>query len=236
MRSVAVISSGFLRNYRLFLRSDLYGSLVDEFDAHVYVAAWDEDGYGCNETPEYSEEVIPEERIRSDFGDRLCFLHRESFREARASFRYDPVMPLLAQEPHVLEKYRSKFCMVARVEVPEGYDAYFHLRFDLDPYPQMADAILERLRVFSGGGHAYASADILGRSGCFGDVFQIFDHRAFLFFQGFERRLYDEAYLSLDIPAVPERVLQHYFSTEMPELKVHQLPLEVRLNRDRFPA
>lgn len=232
---MALISSGFLRNYRLFLGSDLFRRLVREFDSHLYISAWNEDGYGSNSTHDYSRGIISEEQIRGDFGGRLRFLHRESFQDARPLFRYHPVMPLLSSEPQVLEKYRSKFHMVKRVDVPYGYDAYFHFRFDMDPYPEISEAILDCLHGFVGeSGVAYTASDIFGRSECFGDVFQVFDHETFLFFQGFERRLYQSDYLSLDIPNVPERILHHYFSAEMPKVEIRQIPLEVRLNRNIF--
>lgn len=235
MRSVAVISSGFLRNYRFFLDTDFYRAMLAGFRCDFYIAAWEEDGYGDSWTPEYSAEFIPEKQIRDDFGDRLKFLHRESFALARDKFRYDPVMPLLNDEPHVLEKYRSKFHMVEKVEVPDGYDAYFHVRFDMDPYREIAEAILECLSGFSADNNVvYTAMDLLDRPGCFGDVFQIFDRETFLFFQGMNRRLYDPTYLSLGIPHVPERILQHYFTTEMPGKKVRQIPFHVMLNRNRY--
>lgn len=232
MKSVAVISSGFLRNYRFFLETDFYRALLNGFKCDFYIAAWEEDGYGDNSTPEYSGRIIPDAQVRGDFGDRLKLLHRDSFAGTRGGFRYDPVMRLLCHEPHVLEKYRSKFHMVERAEVPEGYDAYFHVRFDMDPYREMAEAILECLSGFSASDNvAYTAADILGRPGCFGDVFQIFDHPTYRFFQGANRRLYDPAYLSLDIPEVPERILHHYFSTELPDKPVRQIPFGISLNR-----
>jgi hypothetical protein len=59
MKSIALISSGFLRNYRFFIQSDLYRRIVDEFDCGVYISTWEEDGYGGNHTADYSSEIIP---------------------------------------------------------------------------------------------------------------------------------------------------------------------------------
>lgn len=235
MKSLAVVSSGFLRNYRRFLRSDLHRRMTEEFACDFYVSTWEEDGYGSSWTPDYTSRVIPEERIRSDFGGRLRFLRRESFAEAKERFRYSPVRALLRDEPQVLEKYRAKFHSLSKAEVPDGYDIYFHVRFDIETNADISEAILGCLRGFDrSDGVVYTNKDVFDRRGCFGDIFQVVDHASLLFLQMFNERLYDDKYLDMDIPRVPEAILYRYFSYGAPCKEVRQIPVPVDLNRIEF--
>jgi hypothetical protein len=233
MKSVAVVSSGFLRNYRSFLRSRMHRMMTAGFACDFYISAWEEDGYGSSWTPEYTSNLIPEQRVREDFGPSLKFLRMESFAAVRDSFRYEPVRSLLREEPQVLEKYRSKFYSLKRVEVPPGYDAYLHMRFDIDPYEEISICILDALAAYrSSSNTIHTSQDIFDRPGCFGDIFQVLDYESLSFMMGFYDRLYDPSYLDLDIPVVPELVLQRYFDLEMPQKRIVRIPLDVRINRE----
>lgn len=234
MKSLAIVSSGFLRNYSDFIQSDLYRNLTSAFKCDVYISTWEEAGYGSNRTTEYSSDLISEDRIRVDFGERLVFLKRESFAGSKDMFEYRPIRKLLAMEPQVLEKYRSKFYSLSLVDVPSGYDVYFHVRFDMFAYEDISRMILECLERFdAASGAVFTSRHIFGRKECFGDIFQIMGHDTLVFMKNFYRRLFDPDYLDLDIPRVPEKALLHYFQKEAPEKQIVQIPCKVKINRSR---
>jgi hypothetical protein len=234
MKSVAVVSSGFLRNYRAFLKSDLWRRMLDEFDCGVYISTWNEDGYGSSWTESYTDSPIPEQRIREDFGHSLKFLRMESFESRKGTFRYEPIGRLLRDEPLVLEKYRSKFYSLKRVDVPDEYDLYFHMRFDMAPCKELSDAIMESLRRHRPDeGVVYTNQDVFMRPGCFGDIFQIMDFQTLDFMRSFYEALWSPDYLDTDIPSVPERILQKYFDEGLPGKTVRPLPIRIELNRDR---
>lgn len=178
--------------------------------------------------------VISEEQVRDCFGDRLKSLERLSFKQTKRAFAYDPVCSLLSAEPHVMEKYRSKFYSLKRASVPQGYDAYFHVRFDLLVDHEVSKAILAVLESYDSSlGTVHMNRHIFGRKGLFGDIFQVMDHETLIFMQAFYDRLFDPDYLGLDIPKVPERVLMHYFRKEAPGKKLAEIPCRVKLNRSR---
>lgn len=233
MKKLALISSGFLRNYRFFLKDDLYLSLLNDYECDVYISTWEEDGYGGNHTMEYTSGIISEGEIRDSFGDHLKFLKRLSFSGQKNLFNYSPVRKLLGGEPHVLEKYRSKFYSLKQVEIDDLYDVYFHVRLDMQIDDEARSCLLDCLSGYEKNDKVvYTSRDLLDRPGCFGDSYQIFGHDDFKFLQGFYERLYSDEYLNLDIPHVPERILHLYYSDCQKEIK--QVPHAVILNRSIF--
>jgi hypothetical protein len=234
MKSLAVVSSGFLRNYRQFLATSLWEEMTSRFKCDVYISTWEENGYGDNRSRSYTDLLIPEDQIRHCFGDHLKFLKRLSFSSMKSAFTYAPVKSLLSAEPHVMEKYRSKFYSLKQVAVPPGYDVYFHVRFDLMVESAVGKAIVEVLDLYDASSNVvYTNRHIFGRKGCFGDIFQLMDHATLVFMQSFYDRLFDPEYLALDIPKVPEKILLHYFRKEASGKKVIEIPHQVKINRKR---
>jgi hypothetical protein len=232
MKRVALLSTGFLRNYQFFLQSELYSRLRTEFDVSVYLSVWNEDGYGTNAHFKYTNSEIPEAEIRASFGDNLRSLIRQPFKTHQREFVYSPVRELLADEPYVLEKYRSKFFRVQQAQLAPGYDAYFHTRFDFVVTPELTGGILNALATFDAASSPlYTSADLYQREGCFGDTFQIGSYQHMRWLQGFYDKLYAPEYLDLPIRAVPERILEHYANES--GIARTQIPGTIELNRKR---
>lgn len=231
MPSIALISSGFLRNYKFFTRSAFFRRLVTDFKCDVYLSVWDEDGYGTNASLKYTTAPIPTAEIRNEFGGNLKSLTRHSFAVSQPLFTYAPVQNLLRDEPYVLEKYRSRFYCLRQAFFPAGYDAYLHTRFDMVLYPELENALLETLANYKADrSPMITSADLYHRAQCFGDTFQIGSYNHMRTLQQFFSKLYDPAYLGLDIPTVPERVLDYF--ADQSGIAREQLPLSVQLNRE----
>lgn len=234
MKKVALISTGFLRNYQFFLQSELYDRLRTEFDLDVHLSVWEEDGYGQNASFKYTRREISEAEIRAAFGDNLRSLVRQPFKTTQAQFVYSPVRELLADEPYVLEKYRSKFFRVQQAQFEQGCDVYFHTRFDFVVTPELTTSILMALAVLSEAKNAplYTSEDLYRRQKCFGDTFQIGSYEHMRWLQGFYDKLYTPEYLDLPIRTVPERVLERY--ADEAGITRRQLPGRAALNRAQW--
>lgn len=238
MKKIALISSGFLRNYQYFLQSYFYKYLIESYECNIYISTWEEDGYGSNSTIDYSDNIITENEIYQNFGNKLKFLRRLPFRLYKHKFIYNPIKNLLSAEPLVLEKYRSKFYSLSQVEIPDNYDICFHIRLDLNiDNSNLYDNIIIALNNYNKKNKLmYTSEDMHNRPFCFGDSFQIFDYEDLLFLQNFYTRLYNEDYLNLYIPAVPEKILYYYYNNEYQQYKknIHIVPGTISVNRNKF--
>lgn len=232
MKKVALYIAGFLRNYQFFTRSAFYSQLTRQFHCDVFASVWEEDGYGSNATFKYTRERIQADEIHKEFGRALCWLSQRSFSATRPQFDYVSVQRLLALEPHVLEKYRSKFFCVKQLPVSDGYDVHFHIRPDVVCTPGLVEGCLAALDRFDANtSPLFTSADLYHRDGCFGDTFQIGSAAHMNWLRGFYDKLYDPAYLELDIPTVPERILEHYANEA--GIAREQIPGTIELNRER---
>lgn len=233
MKRAALVSTGFLRNYQFFLQSELYTRLRTEFDLGVYLSVWHEDGYGVNASLKYTSREIPEDEIRAAFGSNLRALVRQPFKPRQHEFVYFPVRELLADEPYVLEKYRSKFFRVKQAPLAAGYDVYFHTRFDFVITPELTSGILDALALFDAAvSPLHTSEDLYQRAECFGDTFQIGSYSHMRWLQGFYDKLYAPEYLDLPIRTVPERILERYANAA--GIAREQIPGAIELNRTRW--
>lgn len=233
-KKIAIISSGFLRNYNFFLKTNFYKNILRLFDCDIFISTWNEDGYGGNDTISYTEDIITEEKIVMDFGAPLKFLYRESFQDKKILFKYDTVKNLLRGEPHVLEKYRSKFYSLNQIKIDDSYDIYIHIRFDLSFTDDLSTKIIDCLSNFNKNeNNIYTSLDIFNRTECFGDSFQVLNYQNFIFLQKFYSKLYDNNYLNLDIPHIPEKILYYYFNSENKN-DIIQIPAYIHINRTKF--
>jgi hypothetical protein len=233
---LALISSGFLRNYQFFLQHYLYKTIIDLYDCDIYISTWNEDGYGSHMTREardYSNNIITQHNIKNNFGYHLKYLKRMSFSEHQQSFTYSPVKNLLGKAPQGLEKYRSKFFCLSQIEISNHYDIYFHIRLDLQ-CDNAYDLILKYLNIYKKEDNIiYTSQDMFNRPNCFGDSYQIFNYDDFKFLQNFYNKLYDEEYLNLNIPDAPEMILDYYYSKNNLR-EIQKLPHPISINRNKY--
>jgi len=228
-KHVALHITGFLRNYQFFARSEFYKRLTSEFDCDAFLTVWAEDGYGSNATFTYTNNLLSPSDIHAEFGRPLVWLCQRGFSAHKPRFDYVPAQKLLALEPHVLEKYRSKFFCVKHMPV-HHYDVHFHTRPDVVWTPELVEECFTALAEFDADtSPLFTSTDLYHREGCFGDTFQIGSEAHMSWLKGFHDKLYDQAYLALDIPTVPERILEHYANEAGIARK--QLPGTIELNR-----
>lgn len=233
MKKVALYIAGFLRNYQFFTRSVFYSQLKRQFHCDVFASVWEEDGYGSYSTLNYTHNLIPAAEIHEEFGLPLSWLSRRSFLATKRQFEYAPARRLLRDVPHVLEKYRSKFFCVKQLPVSDNYDVHFHIRPDVVCTPALVEGCLAALDRFDANtSPLFTSTDMLHRNGCFGDTFQIGSMAHMNWLRGFYAKLYDPAYLELDILTVPERILEHY-ANEAGIIR-EQIPGTIELNRAHY--
>lgn len=221
-RRVAVLISGFLRNYKQLPGTLFYKNLLARHDVDLFLNVWQEDGFGSNSTQSYTSNPVQEEDVRKTFGSALKALRITRFAEHEHMFRYGKVQKLLSLEPHVLEKYRSQFFSFSQLNVPCGYDVCIKLRPDLHVQENFHDFIS------NWDGRFYSTKDERCKDMCGDTVFVGTDaHMKTL--QGLYAAMFQHAYLQLDIPTIPERILFHYLTAQ--GVSVHPIPCKISIVR-----
>ena len=238
---VALCISGFMRNYPYLYQNPTFLEWVSNhrYLTDVYISTWDLVGYGA------CYDHYLDEHAKIDINDiltttpNLVKLEVEEYNVVKEQFKQN--IPekhlLLAEEPGVLERFRSQFYKVYKCQQLVNksgiiYDIVIRLRADLIlPAPERFD--LSAMYPNIANNCLYVSRDPLYRSDIIGDQIAIGNHYIMNIYCHLYKWLMDETFVKeTPVLRLCEKILMYYL--KMYNLHIIKMNHRVDINRKRL--